>query len=70
MPKYRYLLALACYVLIPAVLVAGARLSFLIDPEMARGHADYVRDYRFLELARAGALMAAGGLALVLWLST
>ncbi len=70
MPKRHCVLVVACYLLIPAVLIAGAGLFRLIDPEMARGHANYVRDYRLLEAARLGALMAAGGLALVLWLST
>lgn len=70
MPKRRYVMALACYLSIPAVLIAGAGLFRLIDPELARSHADYVRDYRLLELARQGALTAAAGLALVLWAST
>jgi len=70
MSKRHYLLALACYLLVPAVLIAGAGLYRLIDPEMARGHADYVRDYRLLELAQRGALMATLGLALILWSST
>jgi hypothetical protein len=70
MPKRHYVLALACYLSIPVVLIAGAGLFRLIDPEMARSHADYVRDYRLLELARRGALMAAAGLALCLWAST
>ena len=66
MPKRHYVMALACYLSIPAVLIAGAGLFRLIDPELARSHADYVRDYRLLELARQGALIAAAGLALVL----
>ena len=70
MPKRHYVMALACYLSIPAVLIAGAGLFRLIDPELARGHADYVRDYRLLELARTGALLATAGLALVLWAST
>jgi hypothetical protein len=70
MPKRRYVMALACYLSIPAVLIAGAGLFRLIDPEMVRGHADYVRDYRLMELARHGVLVAAAGLALVLWAST
>lgn len=70
MPKRHYALAVACYLSIPAVLTAGAVLFGLIDPEMARGHADYVRDYRLLELVRMGALMTTWGLALVLWTST
>ena len=69
MPKRQYILAIICYLLIPVILIAGAGLFRLIDPEMARGHADYVRDYRLLEMVRLGALMATGGLALVLWSS-
>lgn len=70
MPKRQQLLALACYLAIPAVLIAGVALSSLIDPEMARSHADYARDYRLLETARMGVLAAAAGLALVLWTAT
>lgn len=70
MSKRHYVMALACYLSIPADLIAGAGLFRLIDPELARSHADYVRDYRLLELARQGALIAAAGLALVLWAST
>jgi hypothetical protein len=69
MPKRRYVMALACYLSIPAVLIAGAGLFRLIDPEMVRGHG-YVRDYRLMELARHGVPVAAAGLVLVLWGST
>lgn len=51
------------------VLIAGAALFLLIDPEPARGRADYVRDYRRLEWLREAVLMAAGGLMLLLWLA-
>jgi hypothetical protein len=67
MPKRRYVLALALYLLIPVVLIAGMRLSFLIDPEWARGHADYTRGYRMLEMAQHGVQMAVLGLVLGLW---
>ena len=70
MPKRQYILAVVCYLLIPAVVIASGILFRLIDPEMARGSADYVRNYRLLELARTGALMAMAGLALVLWALT
>src|SRR5262249_39959061 len=40
-----------------------------IDPEMARGYANYARNYHLLESVRTGALMAAAALALVLWTS-
>lgn len=70
MPKRHYIMALACYLSIPAVLIAGAGLFRLIDPEMARSHSNYVRDYWLLELLQQGALRVAAGLALVLWAST
>jgi hypothetical protein len=70
MPKRHYVMALACYLSIPVVLIASAGLFNLIDPEWARGHADYVRDYRLLELVRQGTLIAAAGLTLALWAST
>jgi hypothetical protein len=69
MPKRQSVLALVCYLSIPVVVIAGARLFSLIDPEMARGHANYARDYQWLELTRRGVLMAAAGLALVLWIA-
>lgn len=70
MPKRHYVMALACYLAIPAVMIAGVGLSRLIDPEMARASADYARNYRLLELAATGALMATAGLALALWALT
>lgn len=70
MPKKQYLLAVVCYLSIPAVVIASGVLFRLIDPEMARGSADYVRNYRLLELARTGALMAMAGSALALWALT
>ena len=69
MLKRQYAMALVCYLSIPAVVIAGARLHSLIDPEMARGRANYARDYQLLELTRAGALMTTAGVALVLWIS-
>ena len=69
MPKRPYALALACYLLIPVVLIGGVRLSLLIDPEMARGHANYVRDYWLLEMVQHAALMATAALVLGLWLA-
>jgi hypothetical protein len=69
MPKLRYVLGLICYLSIPAVVIVGVGLFVLIDPEMARGRATYVRDYQLLDMARLGAVWGAGGLALVLWVS-
>jgi hypothetical protein len=69
MPKLPYILALICYLAIPAVVIAGVGLFVLIDPEMARGHANYARDYRLFDMARVGVMVAVAGLALVLWMS-
>ena len=66
LPRRPYVLALICYLAIPVVVIAGAAAHRLIDPEIARGSADYVRNYQWLERARLGALAAAAGLALVL----
>ena len=68
MPKRRYVLAIVCYLLIPAVVIAGAAVFALIDPEMARKSADYTRNYRLLDRTRHGVLMAAAGLAFVIWM--
>lgn len=70
MPNRRYLLAIFCYLAIPAAMIAGAGLASLIDPEMARGHADYARDFHLLELAKTGVVAVAAGLMLVLWGAT
>lgn len=70
LPKRHYLLAVVCYLAIPVVMLAGAFLASLIDPEMARGRADYARDYHLLELIKTGVVAAAAGLMLVLWALT
>src|SRR5262245_27382360 len=70
MLKRHYVIALVCYIAIPVVVIAGVRLSLLIDPEMARGTADYVRNFRVLQMVATSALWATAGLALVLWTLT
>jgi hypothetical protein len=65
--KPHYIMALACYLAIPAVMIAGVGLSQLIDPEMARYSGDYTLYFKSLELVATAALMATTGLALVLW---
>lgn len=70
LPRRHHLLAIVCYLAIPVVIIAGAALASLIDPEMARSHADYTRDYHLLELAKTGVVAAAAVLMLVLWAAT
>ncbi len=67
MTRHPYPLAIACYLAILAVMLAGAGLASLIDPEMALGHGNYERDFRWLQMAQQGVLMASAGLMLVLW---
>ena len=64
-PKRRHLQAIACYVAIPVVIIVGGALHQLIDPEWARGSADYARNYRALDMLGQGVAMAASALALV-----
>ena len=70
MPDRNYAMALVCYLAIPVVVIVGFRLSFLIDPEMARGSADYVRNFRLLQYAATGVVMVTAGLAFLLWVGT
>ena len=69
MTRRRYAPALVCYLAIPVVLIAGMRLSFLIEPEWARGHADYVFRFWLLEMAQRGVQLATLGLVTGLWLA-
>jgi len=62
-----YATAVACYLAIPVVVIGGAALSRLIDPEMALRSSDYGRNYRLLEMVRHGGLLTAMGLAVLLW---
>jgi hypothetical protein len=51
-------------------MLGGMALSRLIDPEMARATSDYARNFRLLQMAAAGAVMAVAGLVVALWLVT
>ena len=70
MPKRKYLLALACFLAIPAVLLAEGVVFWLLEPELARGLSDYTRYYRLIKLTRGGSMIAAGGVVLILWVAT
>ena len=70
MPDRRYVIALICYLAIPAVVLGGAALSRSIDPELARFSADYARNFQLLEMAAKGAALAAAACAFALWVAT
>lgn len=69
MLKRPYLLAIVCCLLIPVVILTGAAVHRLIDPEMAQGTANYTRNYLLLEWIGNGVLMGATGLSLALWIA-
>jgi hypothetical protein len=65
--KY-YCRSILALLLIPVVVILTALIFEAIDPELARGHADYARNYALLDHARRVALLAGPVLAGVLWL--
>jgi hypothetical protein len=66
--KKQMLAALALLLLIPVVLMLGGLLFSLINPEMAAGHANYVRNYHLLSLVKIISMFASAGVAAILWL--
>jgi hypothetical protein len=59
MSKKTYVLAIVSFLLIPAVAVVGAFVINAINPEVAAGHPDYVRNFRLLDLAKRLSMWAA-----------
>jgi hypothetical protein len=64
-PKKAYLLSIGTFLLIPIMVVVGGFVAIAINPEIAAGHPDYVRNFRLLLIAKqlsmlAGALVVAG----------
>ncbi len=68
MARRYYFLALVALLLIPVVVILGSRLAIAIDPESARGHANYARDFRLLALAKSVLFHGSALLACGLWL--
>jgi hypothetical protein len=52
MPKKYYSLAIVAFLMIPVFWELAAMLSVFINPEIAAGHPNYVRNYRLLDLAK------------------
>lgn len=52
MARRYYVLALLALLLIPVATFVGAQVSFAINPEIAAGRPDYVRNFRLLTLAK------------------
>ena len=68
MIKKQSVVALALFLLIPLVWALGGMLFSLINPEIAAGHPNYVRNYHLLSLLRSLSLWASGAGVAVLWL--
>ena len=62
------IIALGLILLIPIVVMAGGLVLSLINPEIAAGHPDYVRNYHLLSVVRISAWMGSLALAGILWL--
>jgi hypothetical protein len=68
MIKKQWLLALVTLLLIPVVLRLGGMISSLINPEIAAGHPNYVRNYHLLSMLKIMSLWASIAAVGVLWL--
>ena len=68
MIKKEWVVAVVLLLAIPAVLVLGGALFSLINPEIAAGHPNYVRNFHLLNLLKISVIWATAAAVLVLWL--
>ena len=68
MMKKQTVIALVLLLLIPVVSMLGGFLFSMINPEIAAGHANYVRNYHLLSLVKNMAFLASGAVVVILWL--
>jgi hypothetical protein len=68
MIKKQWVVAVVLLLLIPVVLVLGGALFSLINPEIAAGHPNYVRNFHLLSLLKMIVMWATAAAVLVLWL--
>ena len=68
MMKRQWVVAIVLFLLIPLVLALGGLLSNMIDPEIAAGHPNYVRNYHLLSLLKNLCFLASLAGAGVLWM--
>ena len=68
MIKKQWVVALVLLLAIPLVLVLGGALFSLINPEIAAGHPNYVRNFHLLNLLKKMVMWATAAGVLVLWL--
>jgi lysylphosphatidylglycerol synthetase-like protein (DUF2156 family) len=70
MLKKDYGLAVVSFILISAVVVAGGMLINFINPEIAAGHPNYVRNYWLLDMAKKSSMLAVFLVSMGLWFLT
>lgn len=68
MIKKEWVVALALLLLIPVVLMLGGAIFSVINPEIAAGHPNYVRNYHLLNLLKLTVMWGTAAAVLVLWL--
>jgi hypothetical protein len=68
MMKKQTVVALVLLLLIPIVWILGGLLFSLINPEIAAGHANYVRNYHLLSLVKSMLAVGSSGVVAILWL--
>jgi hypothetical protein len=68
MIKKQWVVAVVLLLLIPLVLVLGGALFSLINPEIAAGHPNYVRNFHLLNLLKKTVMWATAASVVVLWL--
>jgi len=68
MTKKQWVVAIVLLLLIPAVLMLGGMLFSLINPEIAAGHPNYVRNFHLLSLLKRMILLVSIAAVVVLWL--
>ncbi|MGA2727097.1 MAG: hypothetical protein ABSE96_04750 [Terracidiphilus sp.] len=68
MMKKQSIIALVTLLLIPLITVLGGMLSNLINPEIAAGHPNYVRNWHLLNLLKQTLFFGSAAAAGVLWL--
>jgi hypothetical protein len=66
--KKQPIVALALMLLVPVVWMLGGFLFSLINPEIAAGHPNYVRNYHLLSLVKHMSLLGSAGVVAILWL--
>lgn len=68
MVKKEWVVALVLLLLIPVVLMLGGAMFSVINPEIAAGHPNYVRNFHLLNLLKLTVMWGTAAAVLVLWL--